>query len=93
MPCAPTRSTATRARPALRPEDIVIDIEAEVAVAADANALVNLVADKLLAGQISTPLRTEMLNLVNRYGATDAPNRAAQAVYSVVTSPEYALQL
>jgi len=79
--------------PGLAPEDIVIDIEAEVAVAADANALVSLVADKLLAGQISTPLRTEMLNLVNRYGATDGPNRAAQAVYSVVTSPEYALQL
>ena len=78
--------------PGLTPEDIVIDIEAEVAVAADANALVNLVADKLLAGQISTPLRTEMVNLVNRYGATDGPNRAAQAVYSVVTSPEYALQ-
>ncbi len=79
--------------PGLAPEDIVIDLGAEVAVAADANALVSLVADKLLAGQISTPLRTEMLNLVNRYGATDGPNRAAQAVYSVVTSPEYALQL
>ena len=78
--------------PGLAPDDIVIDIEAEVAVAADANALVNLVADKLLAGQISAPLRTEMLNLVGRYGATDGPNRAAQAVYSVVTSPEYALQ-
>ena len=47
--------------PGLTPEDIVIDIEAEVAVAADANALVNLVADKLLAGQISTPLRTEIV--------------------------------
>ena len=78
--------------PGLNPEDIVIDLEAEVAVAADADALVNLVADKLLAGQISAPLRTEMVNLVNRYGATDGPNRAAQAVYSVVTSPEYALQ-
>ncbi len=78
--------------PGLAPEDIVIDIEAEMAVAADANALVNLVADKLLAGQISAPLRTEMLNLVNRYAATDGRNRAAQAVYSVVTSPEFALQ-
>ena len=76
----------------LTPEDIVIDIEAEVAVAADANALANLVADKLLAGQISTTLRAEMVNLVGRYAATDGPNRAAQAIYSVVTSPEYALQ-
>jgi uncharacterized protein (DUF1800 family) len=79
--------------PGLAAEDIVIDIEAEAAVAADANALVSLVAEKLLAGQISPLLRAEAANLVNRYGASDGPNRAAQAVYSVVTSPEYALQL
>jgi uncharacterized protein (DUF1800 family) len=78
----------------LNPEDIVIDIDAEVAVANDANALATLVTDKLLAGQVSTTLRTEIVNLVGRYGTTaaDAPNRAAQAIYSVVTSPEYALQ-
>ena len=76
----------------LTPEDIVIDIEAEVALAADSNALVNRVADKLLAGQISTTLRSEIINLVGRYNATDGPNRAAQAIYSVVTSPEFALQ-
>jgi phosphate/sulfate permease len=33
-----------------------------------------------------------MLNLVGRYGATDVANRTGQAIYSVVTSPEYALQ-
>jgi uncharacterized protein (DUF1800 family) len=76
----------------LNPEDIVIDIEAEAAVAADPNALVALVADKLLAGEISTTLRAEAVNLVGRYSAADATSRAAQAVYSVVTSPEYALQ-
>jgi uncharacterized protein (DUF1800 family) len=77
--------------PGLPADAIVINIEAEVAVAADANALVNLVGEKLLAGQMSATLRAEMLNLVGRYAATD-PNRAAQAIYSVVTSPEYALQ-
>jgi len=71
---------------------IVINIDAEAAVAADANALVNLVTDKLLAGQASAALRAEMLNLVGRYGVADVPNRAAQAIYTVVTSPEYALQ-
>jgi uncharacterized protein (DUF1800 family) len=76
----------------LAADAIFIDIEAEVAVAADANALVNLVTAKLLAGQVSAPLRSEMVNLIGRYAATDGPNRAAQAVYSVVTSPEYALQ-
>ena len=76
----------------LNPEDIVIDIEAEAAVAADAGALVNRVADKLLAGQISTLLRSEIVELVARYNAAQGSNRAAQAVYSVITSPEYALQ-
>ena len=71
---------------------IVINIEAEAALAADTNALVNLVVDKLLAGQASATLRAEMVNLVGRYATTDAPNRAAQAIYTVVTSPEYALQ-
>ncbi len=76
----------------LNAEDIVIDIEAEVAVAADPNALADRVADKLLAGQISPTLRSEIVNLVGRYNAADGPNRAAQAVYSVITSPEYAWQ-
>ena len=71
---------------------IVINVEAEAALAADTNALVNLVVDKLLAGQASATLRAEMVNLVGRYATTDAPNRAAQAIYTVVTSPEYALQ-
>ena len=78
--------------PGLPADAIVINIDVEAAVAADANALVNLVIDKLLAGQASATLRAEMLNLVGRYAATDAPNRASQAIYSVVTSPEYALQ-
>jgi hypothetical protein len=73
-------------------DEIVIDIEAEAAVASDPNALVALVADKLLAGNISTTLRTEVINLVGRYPAADGANRAAQAVYSVVTSPEFAVQ-
>jgi uncharacterized protein (DUF1800 family) len=71
---------------------IYIDIESEAAVAANATALVNLVTEKLLAGQVSPTLRTEMLNMVGRYAATDASNRSAQAIYSVVTSPEYAVQ-
>ncbi len=53
--------------PGLAADAIFIDIEAEVAVAADANALVNLVVEKLLAGQVSATLRAEMLNLVGRY--------------------------
>jgi uncharacterized protein (DUF1800 family) len=76
----------------LGPEEIVIDIEAEVAIAGDSNALVSRVADKLLGGQISDTLRAEAVNLVARYNTADSSNRAGQAIYSIVTSPEFALQ-
>ena len=36
-----------------------IDIDSEIAIAADADALIDQVADKLLAGQISQTLRNE----------------------------------
>jgi hypothetical protein len=78
--------------PGLRPDDVVIDITAEVAVAADTTALVNLVAGKLLGGEISAALRGEATRLVDLIPPADGVNRAAETVYLIVTSPEYALQ-
>jgi uncharacterized protein (DUF1800 family) len=78
--------------PGLRPEDVYIDIAAEVAEAASTDALVGLVADKLLAGQISATLRAEVVRLVNLVPAADAVNRAAVAIYFVASSPEFAVQ-
>jgi uncharacterized protein (DUF1800 family) len=78
--------------PGLRPDDVYIDITAEVAVAADSTALVNLVADKLLGGQMSATLRAEIVRLVDLVPAADAVNRAAVAIYFVASSPEYAVQ-
>jgi uncharacterized protein (DUF1800 family) len=79
--------------PGLRPEDVVIDIGAEVAVAANTAALVDLVANKLLGGQITAALRAEAARVVGLIPPTDTVNRAAESVYLIVTSPEYALQL
>jgi uncharacterized protein (DUF1800 family) len=78
--------------PGLRAEDVVIDLAAEIAAAADTTALVNLVADKLLGGQISATLRSEATRLIDLIPTTDTVNRAAEAVYLVVTSPEFARQ-
>jgi hypothetical protein len=78
--------------PGLRPEDVFIDISAEVAAAADTNALVSLVGDKMLGGQISPTLRTEVANIVNLVPVDDTVNRSAAAIYIVASSPEYALQ-
>ena len=71
---------------------IAIDINSEVAIAGDSEALVNRIADKLLAGQVSTTLKTEAKAAVDRIPATNPAQRVAEALYLIVTSPEYAVQ-
>ena len=77
----------------LNPDDVYIDISEEMAIADDIDALIDTVADKLLAGQISTTLRAEMTNMLGRIPEPNGEAaRAAEAIYLVVTSPEYAYQ-
>ena len=84
--------TRNHATPGLDPDDVFIDLQEEAGIAADAGALVDRVADKLLAGQISDTLRNEAIQMVERIDEVDAVARAAEAVYFVVTSPEFAYQ-
>jgi len=78
--------------PDLGPDDVFIDIGEEVALAGDADALVARVADKLLAGEISPLLAEEAVGMVERIPAGDPIARAAEAIYLVASSPEYAYQ-
>jgi hypothetical protein len=76
-------------------DDVLIDISEEIAVAGDTDALIDLVANKLLAGDISAPLRTELVNMIDRVRVAFPGNDAAlaaEAIYFVVTSPEFAYQ-
>ncbi len=77
-------------------DTIVINIADEVALAADPPALVTKIADKLLAGNISSTLRTEAEQQVARYRASTSNPQAglavAEALWLIVSSPEYALQ-
>ena len=73
----------------LRPDDVYIDISEEVSLAGDVDALIDRVADKLLAGDISPTLRTEIRGMLERLNADDAALRAAETIYFVVTSPEF----
>jgi hypothetical protein len=57
----------------------------------DADALVTKIADKLMAGQISTALRAAARTQLERRAVTDN-QRVAEALYLIVTSPEFALQ-
>ena len=73
-------------------DDIVIDISEEMVIAADSNALVDMVSDKLLAGDMSSTLRSEIIGMVDRIPAEDSAARAAEAIYFTASSPEFAYQ-
>jgi uncharacterized protein (DUF1800 family) len=76
----------------LQDDDVFIDISEEMAVADDIDALIDMVALKLLGGEISDTLRNEIGGMLALIPETDITIRAAEAIYFVVTSPEYAYQ-
>ena len=79
--------------PNFDPDDVFIDISEELAVEADPDALIDMVAGKLLDGEISQVLRDEigtMLALIT--GPDSGPLRVGETIYLVVTSPEFAYQ-
>jgi len=51
-----------------------------------------MVAGKLVAGQISATLRTEIAGMLALIPVDQANLRAAEAIYLLATSPEYAYQ-
>jgi uncharacterized protein (DUF1800 family) len=77
----------------LNDDDIFIDFSEEMAIAADVDALIDMVADKLLAGIISDPLRQEIAGMLALIPPAETALRAAETIYFVVTSPEFAYQL
>ncbi len=83
----------TTAQTTLGADVIYIDTTGETAVAADSEALVNKVADKLLAGQISTELKAQTKAQIERSSSSTAiGTRVADAIYMIAASPEFALQ-
>lgn len=73
-------------------DTVLIDFSAEAATAANADALIDMVVDKLLAGQVSATLRTEIEGMLLRIPADQGLLRAAETIYLVATSPEFATQ-
>jgi uncharacterized protein (DUF1800 family) len=71
---------------------IVINIVEEVALATDPDALVQRLSDKLLGGQISPDLAMEARAAVLRWGPNSRGDRVADAMYMIVTSPQFAVQ-
>jgi len=85
--------TADTASEEITEDTVLIDFAEEVATATDIDALIDRVAAKLLAGRISTGLRAEIAGMVALIPEEQAVFRAAETIYLVVTSPEYAYQL
>jgi hypothetical protein len=76
----------------LNEDDIYITFAAEMELAEDIDGLIEMVTGRLLGGEISATLRTELAGMLARIPATSPELRAAEAIYLVVTSPEYAYQ-
>lgn len=91
--------TQTQA-PTLNADDMYINTAEELAVAADSEALVNRVAERLLggAGRMSPALKAQVKAQVERTTvpaaspATALGTRVADAIYLIASSPEAALQ-
>lgn len=77
----------------LNDDDVYIDFSEEMAVAGDVDALIDMVAGKLLGGQISDTLRQEIAGMLAIIPAEDTAVRAAETIYFIVTSPEFAYQM
>lgn len=76
----------------LRPDDVFINFESELLIAADIDQLIDSVAGKLLGGEISTTLRSEIAGMLALIPETDTTIRVGETIYFIVTSPEYAYQ-
>jgi uncharacterized protein (DUF1800 family) len=78
--------------PVVRPETVIIDTAAELALAGNPPALVDKVADRLLAGQIPASLRTAAIAQVERAPVSLPTLRVAEAIFLISTSPDYVVQ-
>jgi uncharacterized protein (DUF1800 family) len=82
--------------PAVPPEItqdlVIIDTGPERALAADPQALVSRIADRLAGGSISATLRAQAAAMIQAVPASEASLRVAEALYLISTSPEFALQ-
>lgn len=68
-----------------------IDVREEVALAATPQALVARVAEKLLGGEVSPALDAEVRRVAEVIPVESAPERVAEVIYLVSSSPEFAV--
>jgi uncharacterized protein (DUF1800 family) len=71
---------------------ITLNLSNEITLASDPVKLVDHLNALMMAGSMSSPMRTTLINAVNTIAATNPTERARTAIYLVVNSPEYVIE-
>lgn len=74
------------------PADILLDIEREKSMAGDPPALVDHLNLLLMSGQMSAEMRNELIDVIGGIALGDGSQRVVEAIYLIVSSPEFAVQ-
>jgi uncharacterized protein (DUF1800 family) len=81
---------SSASKPNLGAKAVAINVADEVLLAGNPPALVNFLADKLLGGEMSNPLRAELVSAANRVASTKPVDRVEEVLFLLVISPEFA---
>lgn len=74
------------------PDAIVLDLSAQTQLASNPTALVDSLNVLLMSGQMSSNMRSIVINAVNQIPAANTLERAQTAVHLIVTSPEFVIE-
>lgn len=74
------------------PDVLVLDLSPLVAVANDPNAVVDLLSNLLMAGEMPAAMRNIVLNALAQIPAANTLERAQTAVHLLVTSPDFVIE-
>jgi uncharacterized protein (DUF1800 family) len=86
------RSAVYRQPNASNPDAIVLDLSSQAALASNPAGLVDSLNVLLMSGQMSSSMRTIVINAVTQIPATSTLERAQTAVHLIVTSPEFVIE-
>jgi len=76
----------------IAPGVVYIYVPDELAVAHDADALVALIAQKMLGRPMPALLETQVRATIGRFAASNRSSRVSEALYLVAVSPDFAVQ-
>jgi uncharacterized protein (DUF1800 family) len=86
------RRAVYRGTSSTNPDAIVLDLSAQSALASNPGALVDSLNILLMGGQMSSSMRSIIVNAVTQISAASTLERAQTAVHLIVTSPEFVIQ-